>query len=91
MTITAKASVALEKARVLEHQKEWKDAWYYYTIASREKSAEGTRGVERMLPLIRHRDRFSFWRYCVLSICCSPILPLGNLPDIGSLSRGFIL
>lgn len=56
MTITAKASVALEKARVLEHQKEWKDAWYYYTIASREKSAEGTRGVERMLRKLNDQD-----------------------------------
>ena len=91
MTITAKASVALEKARVLESQEKWEDAWYYYTIASREKSSEGTRGVERMLPLIRHRNGFLFWRLPVLYICYSPILPLGNLPDIGTLSRGFIL
>ncbi len=56
MTITAKASVALEKARVLERQKKWKDAWYYYTIASREKSSEGTRGVERMLRKLEDHD-----------------------------------
>lgn len=56
MIITAKAREALEKARVLERQKKWKDAWYYYTIASREKSSEGTRGVERMLRKLEDHD-----------------------------------
>ena len=56
MAITAKAIEALEKARALERQKKWKDAWYYYTIASREKSSEGTRGVERMLRKLEDHD-----------------------------------
>lgn len=56
MAITAKAIGALEKARALERQKKWKDAWYYYIIASREKSSEGTRGVERMLRKLEDHD-----------------------------------
>lgn len=56
MTITAKAREALKKARVLESQEKWEDAWYYYTIASREKSSEGTRGVERMLRKLKDSD-----------------------------------
>lgn len=56
MTITAKAREALEKAYALEHQQQYEKAKLYFTIASREKSAEGTRGVERMLRKMKDQD-----------------------------------
>lgn len=56
MTITAKAREALEKAYALEHQQQYEKAKLYFTIASREKSAEGTRGVERMLRKLKDQD-----------------------------------